>query len=254
MTKSGIVLMVCFWAWAALADDRVWTDVTGRTLTAAFVKVEGNAVLLRIANGKVSKVPLARLSAVDRDWVKANVGGGNKIMTYLERNQRIGWETSDLIRKLFKIKDAGEKEKIRKRLDALEAEKESFKADAIAAYKVYMPVDEAPFTGYKQDFSMVGALSWGLRDDDNKQLGYVSLSYITRNDSNKNLKNNGQNTMRLGIPSRGDPKKGSMWFFLSDNVLLQVTLSKPLLIEDGAFDVFMKKADVKGLHALGGWK
>lgn len=49
---------------------RIWTDSSGRHKTeAAFVRAEADSVHLKLANGRVVSIPLARLSKEDRDYV-----------------------------------------------------------------------------------------------------------------------------------------------------------------------------------------
>jgi hypothetical protein len=57
---------------AALAQQsRTWTDNTGKfKLEAAFVEVKDGAVRLRRPDGRIVKLPLAKLSAADRRYVK----------------------------------------------------------------------------------------------------------------------------------------------------------------------------------------
>lgn len=53
----------------ARADSRTWTDTSGRKIQAEMVSTDGSHVELKLANGKISKVPLASLSSDDRDFI-----------------------------------------------------------------------------------------------------------------------------------------------------------------------------------------
>src|SRR5690606_13259812 len=59
----------------AAAEDkgmpREWTSTEGQKISGLMLGTEGDAVALKLANGKVSKVPLARLSEADREFVAA---------------------------------------------------------------------------------------------------------------------------------------------------------------------------------------
>ena len=57
---------------AMKADDvRVWTDSTGKfELEAKLVSVEDGIVLLRATDGRIVKVPLAKLSKADQDYLQ----------------------------------------------------------------------------------------------------------------------------------------------------------------------------------------
>lgn len=68
-TLTKPMLMGChFLIASALAaqEPRIWTDVEGRKLKATFVAISGPNVQLRLENGKVTTVPIDRLS--QEDW------------------------------------------------------------------------------------------------------------------------------------------------------------------------------------------
>ncbi len=51
---------------------RTWTEASsGRTLEGDFVKVQDSSVVVRLANGSITQLPLARLSEADQTFVKA---------------------------------------------------------------------------------------------------------------------------------------------------------------------------------------
>lgn len=53
---------------------RTWTSVTGQTAVAEFVKVEGENVFVRMADGRTSSFPIARLSTADQAFIKEHGG------------------------------------------------------------------------------------------------------------------------------------------------------------------------------------
>ena len=56
---------------AAAQDSRTWKDATGKfEVTAKFVKVEGDNVVLEKADGSKLKVPLNKLSPIDQGYVE----------------------------------------------------------------------------------------------------------------------------------------------------------------------------------------
>lgn len=67
------LLFVLFTATAVLAQSasRTWTSTDGRKIEAAFVSSTADAVKIRMANGSTFEVPLARLSAEDQAFIKA---------------------------------------------------------------------------------------------------------------------------------------------------------------------------------------
>src|SRR3954465_4052156 len=67
-----VVALLGMIAAAVLAEERTWTDTTGKFKVAGeFVEVQDGKALLRRADGKEIKVPLKRLSDADRQFVKA---------------------------------------------------------------------------------------------------------------------------------------------------------------------------------------
>lgn len=72
-TTSRLLLSVGFLLGALTAlHARTWTEAgSGRTLDGEFVKMQGDAVVVRVANGSTVQLPLARLSEADQAFVKA---------------------------------------------------------------------------------------------------------------------------------------------------------------------------------------
>ncbi|WP_395742330.1 SHD1 domain-containing protein [Prosthecobacter sp.] len=63
-------------------QSRTWTEAqTGRKLEADFVKVQGDAVVVRAANGSTMQLPLARLSEADQTFVKEQAETATKPAT-----------------------------------------------------------------------------------------------------------------------------------------------------------------------------
>jgi hypothetical protein len=80
MKNARMILIAtcCFQALAngqQAAEMRMWTDQEGRSIRAAFIKVDGTNVLLTLENGTQATVPLMRFSALDQAFVKEAVSG-----------------------------------------------------------------------------------------------------------------------------------------------------------------------------------
>ncbi|MEN3943154.1 DUF1549 domain-containing protein [Prosthecobacter sp. SYSU 5D2] len=56
---------------ATAAELRTWTDVEGRQVSATFVQIDGDAIVLQTGDGAQHRFPLARLSAEDQAVAKA---------------------------------------------------------------------------------------------------------------------------------------------------------------------------------------
>jgi len=54
---------------------RTWTSITGQTAEAELVKVEGDTIVVKMADGRTASFPIARLSEADQAFIKEH--GGN---------------------------------------------------------------------------------------------------------------------------------------------------------------------------------
>jgi hypothetical protein len=70
--KSYFLIFFLATVGAALGgnSDRNWTDEKGRNVKAALVKVDGDAVTLRLPDGREVSYPIAKLSQSDQDFIK----------------------------------------------------------------------------------------------------------------------------------------------------------------------------------------
>lgn len=78
--KAPVQTLMLFSLLAAIPlHARTWTEAgTGRTLEGDFVKVFGNVVTIRKANGSAAQVPLTKLSDADQTFVKEQVAATKK--------------------------------------------------------------------------------------------------------------------------------------------------------------------------------
>jgi len=51
---------------------REWTSTDGKKLTASYLGIQGESIVLKLANGKVSFVPASRFSVEDNSFIRAN--------------------------------------------------------------------------------------------------------------------------------------------------------------------------------------
>lgn len=65
------LVFACFLAGAARANPRTWTDVLGRKIEATMVSATDTEVVLKLANGRNSTVPLEKLSDEDQKFVRS---------------------------------------------------------------------------------------------------------------------------------------------------------------------------------------
>ncbi|HRH95439.1 MAG TPA: DUF1549 domain-containing protein [Prosthecobacter sp.] len=67
---SSLLVAVLF-ASSAFAELRTWTDTKGRQVTASFIGLDGENIILQTADGATHKFPLTNLSAEDQSLAKA---------------------------------------------------------------------------------------------------------------------------------------------------------------------------------------
>lgn len=67
MRALSLSLLLCLPAMAA--ETRSWTDSLNRKIEASLTKVDGDKVVLKLADGREIPYPLAKLSKADRDFV-----------------------------------------------------------------------------------------------------------------------------------------------------------------------------------------
>ena len=64
------LFVTALFATSALADLRTWTDTKGRQVTASFIGLDGENIILQTADGATHKFPLTNLSAEDQTLAK----------------------------------------------------------------------------------------------------------------------------------------------------------------------------------------
>ena len=58
------------------SDARTWTNTQGKTIEAEWIRTEGNKVVVKLPNGKSSRIPLQSLSREDQDFAAAMMKSG----------------------------------------------------------------------------------------------------------------------------------------------------------------------------------
>ncbi|MFN0080543.1 MAG: DUF1549 domain-containing protein [Prosthecobacter sp.] len=64
------LFVTALFATSAVADVRTWTDTKGRQVTASFIGLDGENIILQTADGATHKFPLTNLSAEDQSLAK----------------------------------------------------------------------------------------------------------------------------------------------------------------------------------------
>lgn len=62
-------------------ENRIWTDIRGKTIDGTFVKATASSVTLSLSSGREVTVPLNKLTQEDKDYVKEQLGEAKKDTT-----------------------------------------------------------------------------------------------------------------------------------------------------------------------------
>ncbi len=225
---------------AAANGLRTWTNAEGRTMQAKFTGMEGDSAVFQMANGQSAKVPLAKLSPPDQDFIKSNQAAtpaaANGASTVARPPARIPIEKriwpKDIVipPKAIEVKLVEENpaEKIyRYRSEAFE-----FVSQDKLAGSVMIEVARI-FEGTR---SLVDALPWGVRPEPPKDLGFFQAKlYVTEEAYHKDggpEKSGGvymgaDRIFRVPFKSIGLEMRGKTWFkkqeFSSDTLVHEIT-------------------------------
>lgn len=72
--KTNLLSIFLLLATFATLNARTWTSITGQSVEADFVKVQGENVVVRAPDGRTVSFPIARLSAADQAFLKEQPG------------------------------------------------------------------------------------------------------------------------------------------------------------------------------------
>ncbi len=80
-TAAALLTTCCF---AQDAGERTWSDSTGKfTIVGSLVEVKGADVFIKTTDGKTMKIPIARLSKSDQDYLSPSSSPFEEIATQL---------------------------------------------------------------------------------------------------------------------------------------------------------------------------
>lgn len=105
MKKTLIAGVLLLWAVVACAEMRTWTSKNGDAIEAEFQSMfAGNKVVLKTADGRVLKIPVAGLCAEDLEYLAAVVPPEIDIEVDVDKNQNNEFSTTGYKRKRETIK------------------------------------------------------------------------------------------------------------------------------------------------------
>ena len=226
-------------ALAADAGLRTWTSTDGRTMQAKLAGVEGADATFTLANGQAVKVPLARLSPTDQDFIKQSGSGAapkttadsapaTTPRTPIEKRvwpKEITVPPKSLDAKLVE-------EKPTERIYRYRSAAFEFISQDKLAGSVMNEVTRI-FEGTR---SLVDALPWGVHPEPPPDLGFFQAKLYVTEDAYHNdggpLKSggvyfSGDRIFRVPLKSMGLVMRGKTWFkddkFSSDTLVHEIT-------------------------------
>ncbi len=173
----AVVLLHSGWAQVkapdAAAPPRLWTSSDGRTLQAQLVKVEGDQVTLLLSNGQPAIVPLARLSPVDRDFIKQSLIGQTSASNAVRPQ---GWpETVEVESQSIDAKLVDEDEATSRYVY------KTATFEFTTQGKLSVDVMREIARTFEATHALVKALPWGIRANPPADLGlYKAKFYVNR--------------------------------------------------------------------------
>jgi|GEM_PF-1284178 len=72
--KAKLLLILFTFSSLVTLHSRTWTSASGQKAEGDFVKVDGENVVLRMANGSTTSFPITRLSEADQAFIKTQTG------------------------------------------------------------------------------------------------------------------------------------------------------------------------------------
>jgi len=232
---------------AAAAGFRIWTSSDGRTMQAKLTGVEGDTAVFQMAGGSAARVPLAKLSQADQEFIKsngtatpagANGATGGAIQGSRTPLEKRTWPKEIVVPpKSIEVKLI--EEKPAEKIYRYHSEAFEFISQDKLAGSVMNEVARI-FEGTR---SLVDALPWGVHPEPPKDLGFFQAKLFVTKDAyeaelertlgpgvGKNsggLYSSGDRIFRVPFQSIGLEMRGKTWFkktdFSSDTLVHEIT-------------------------------
>lgn len=209
----------------ALATVRAWTDSNGRKLEATYAGMQGDSVMLRLADGKTVPFPLARLSAEDQAFVKtqtsSSTGGGAALIADTRDARRMPvaqrtWPVNVEV-PARSIEIAVVSESVAERRYVYQSEAFEFTSQAKLAGSVMKEVART----FEATRSLIEAMPWGIicRPPEGRPRFQAAL-YESREDyiqaggpqNSGGVYSTGDKVFKIPFPSLGLEKRGQTYF------------------------------------------
>lgn len=223
----------------AAADLRAWTDVQGRAMQAKMTGMEGDQVLFLLASGQSVKVPLARLSAADQDFIRksnpavatpAAVLAPASSAASIPIDKRVWPQVVEVPTRSIEISMIEENPAQKKCV----YRSESF--EFIAEDKLAVSVMKEIARTFEATRALVDALPWGINPKPPADIGrYQAKFYETRAsyfaeggpENSGGVYFSGDRIFRIPFQSLGLEMRGKTWFmdagYRNDTIIHEIT-------------------------------
>lgn len=225
----------------ASSELRSWTDVQGRAMQAKMTGMEGDQVLFLLASGQSVKVPLARLSPADQEFIKksapapgapASASANLALITTgrIPIEKRVWPELVEVPTKSIEISVVEENPAQKKCI----YRSESF--EFIAEDKLAGSVMKEIARTFEATRALVDALPWGIEPKPPAETGhYEAKFYETRRsyvaeggpENSGGVYFSGDRIFRVPFQSLGLDMRGKTWFmdagYRNDTIIHEIT-------------------------------
>ncbi len=236
LTVSG---PLAFGQTAVTSELRAWTDIQGRAMQAKVMGIEGDQVLFTLASGQSVKVPLARLSPADQEFIKKSTATPNaptptiaSLITTgtIPIEKRVWPELVEVPTKSIEISIVEENPTEKKCI----YRSESF--EFIAEDKLAGSVMKEIARTFEATRALVEALPWGISPKPPASIGrYQAKFYETRKsyfaeggpENSGGVYFSGDRIFRIPFQSLGLDMRGKTWFmdagYRNDTIIHEIT-------------------------------
>ncbi|CAN5879306.1 hypothetical protein BH11VER1_BH11VER1_20690 [soil metagenome] len=222
----------------AATELRAWTDVQGRAMQAKMTGMEGDQVLFLLASGQSVKVPLARLSAADQDFINKSGPGAAApaaitvpaSSTSIPIEKRVWPQVVEVPTRSIEISMVEENPDQKRCV----YRSESF--EFIAEDKLAGSVMKEIARTFEATRALVDALPWGINPKPPADIGrYQAKFYETRAsyfaeggpENSGGVYFSGDRIFRIPFQSLGLDMRGKTWFmdasYRNDTIIHEIT-------------------------------
>ncbi len=210
------------------APTRTWTTTEGKTFQAAMVSVQGSQVTLRLSNGQLAAIALARLSPGDQAFVTGGGSGGAGTRTPIAK--RIWPQKVEVDSRTIEVKVVKEDPAMQ---DCVYRSKNF---EFASQDKVAVSVMKEIARTFEATHSLVEALPWGIEPKPPADLGYYKAKFYVSRDNYIRAggpENSGgvymskDRIFRVPFQSLGLEQRGKTWFkndnYRNDTIVHEIT-------------------------------